>query len=48
MAGRPLLAAKSWIGTRGTVTALHSDASDNLLCQVSARVFATAPLALGA
>jgi lysine-specific demethylase 8 len=27
--------ANLWIGTRGTVTSLHSDPSDNLLCQVA-------------
>ena len=24
-----------WLGTRGTVTSLHSDPADNLLCQVA-------------
>ena len=33
--GRALSPANLWIGTRGTVTSLHSDPSDNLLCQVS-------------
>ena len=33
--GRELSPANLWIGTRGTVTSLHSDPSDNLLCQVA-------------
>lgn len=33
--GRELSPANVWIGTRGTVTSLHSDPSDNLLCQVA-------------
>ncbi|EOD37976.1 hypothetical protein EMIHUDRAFT_361914 [Emiliania huxleyi CCMP1516] len=33
--GRPLSPTNVWIGTRGTVTSLHSDPSDNLLCQVA-------------
>ena len=33
--GRTLSPANLWIGTRGTVTSLHSDPSDNLLCQVA-------------
>lgn len=35
MLGRDLLPANVWIGTRGTVTTLHSDPSDGLLCQVA-------------
>ena len=31
--GRALSPTNLWIGTRGTVTSLHSDPSDNLLCQ---------------
>jgi len=33
--GRELSPTNVWIGTRGTVTSLHSDPSDNLLCQVA-------------
>ena len=33
--GRTLSPTNVWIGTRGTVTSLHSDPSDNLLCQVA-------------
>ena len=33
--GRELSPANMWLGTRGTVTSLHSDPSDNLLCQVA-------------
>jgi [protein]-arginine 3-hydroxylase / protease len=33
--GRKLSPANVWLGTRGTVTSLHSDPSDNLLCQVA-------------
>ena len=33
--GRELSPTNIWIGTRGTVTSLHSDPSDNLLCQVA-------------
>jgi hypothetical protein len=33
--GREMSPANLWIGTRGTVTSLHSDPSDNLLCQVA-------------
>lgn len=32
--GRELSPANVWLGSRGTVTSLHSDPSDNLLCQV--------------
>ncbi|KAL1515005.1 hypothetical protein AB1Y20_004076 [Prymnesium parvum] len=31
--GRELSPANLWLGSRGTVTSLHSDPSDNLLCQ---------------
>ena len=33
--GRPLHPLNVWLGTRGTVTSLHSDASENLLAQVA-------------
>ena len=33
--GRTLSPINIWIGTRGTVTSLHSDPADNLLCQVA-------------
>ena len=33
--GRPLSPANMWIGSRGTVTSLHSDPGDNLLCQAA-------------
>ena len=33
--GRELSPANMWLGTRGTVTSIHSDPSDNLLCQVA-------------
>lgn len=33
--GRELSPTNVWIGTRGTVTSLHSDPSDNLLCQAA-------------
>lgn len=33
--GRALSPVNLWIGTRGTVTSLHSDPSDNLLCQIA-------------
>lgn len=35
LVGRGLSPANVWIGTRGTVTSLHSDPDDNLLCQVA-------------
>ena len=31
--GREMSPPNLWLGTRGTVTSLHSDPSDNLLCQ---------------
>jgi hypothetical protein len=33
--GRSLSPVNMWLGTRGTVTSLHSDPDDNLLCQAS-------------
>jgi len=33
--GRRLSPLNAWVGTRGTVTTLHSDAGENLLCQVA-------------
>ena len=30
-----LLSANAWLGTEGTVTHLHTDEADNLLCQVA-------------
>eukprot|EP00929_Paragymnodinium_shiwhaense_P051590 TRINITY_DN25940_c0_g1_i1.p1 TRINITY_DN25940_c0_g1~~TRINITY_DN25940_c0_g1_i1.p1 ORF type:complete len:576 (-),score=59.55 TRINITY_DN25940_c0_g1_i1:17-1744(-) len=33
--GRRLQPPNAWIGTRGTVTTLHSDTSDGFLCQVA-------------
>jgi hypothetical protein len=30
-----LAAANAWVGTAGTVTHLHTDQADNLLCQVA-------------
>ena len=33
--GRELSPPNLWLGTRGTVTSLHSDPSDNLLCQLA-------------
>ena len=44
--GRELSPANMWIGTRGTVTSLHSDPGDNLLCQVHARVCALVPISV--
>eukprot|EP00418_Pyrodinium_bahamense_P099474 CAMPEP_0179033678 /NCGR_PEP_ID=MMETSP0796-20121207/12224_1 /TAXON_ID=73915 /ORGANISM="Pyrodinium bahamense, Strain pbaha01" /LENGTH=602 /DNA_ID=CAMNT_0020729937 /DNA_START=67 /DNA_END=1873 /DNA_ORIENTATION=+ len=33
--GRELLPVNLWLGTRGTVTSLHSDPQENILCQVA-------------
>ena len=33
--GREMSPPNLWLGTRGTVTSLHSDPADNLLCQLS-------------
>jgi lysine-specific demethylase 8 len=32
-----LAACNAWVGTAGTVTHLHTDQADNLLCQAGVR-----------